>query len=84
MKKTTLEFPLWLSVLMIWLISVALPVRTPAPAKWVKDLVLLQLWCRSKMQLGFDPWPGNFHMPLAWQKMEKGKKKKMKKAYRKH
>ena len=26
-------------------------------AQWVKDLVLSLLW------LGFDPWPGNFHMP---------------------
>ena len=28
----------------------------------VKDLVLPQLWYRSQLQLGFDPWPRNFHM----------------------
>ena len=33
-------------------------------AQWVKDPVL------SLQQLGhgFDPWPGNFHMPLVWPK----------------
>ena len=31
------------------------------PGKWVKYLVLPQLWCRLKQRLGFDPWPGNFH-----------------------
>ena len=34
----------------------------PRPAQWVKDPALLQLWCRSQMWLGFDCWPGNFHM----------------------
>ena len=29
---------------------------------WVKDPALLQLWSRSKLWLGFDPQPGNFHM----------------------
>lgn len=24
--------------------------------------VLLQLWCRSQLQLGFSPWAGNFQM----------------------
>ena len=28
----------------------------------VKDLALLQLWCRLQLQLRFDPWPRNFHM----------------------
>ena len=32
-------------------------------ARWDKDLVLLQLWCTLQTWLGFDPWPGNFHMP---------------------
>ena len=32
--------------------------------QWVKDLVLLQLWYRMQLQLGFDPWPRNFIMPL--------------------
>ena len=29
----------------------------------VKDLVLLQLWHRLQLWRGFDPWPGNFHVP---------------------
>ena len=33
-----------------------------------KDLALPQLWCRWQLQLGFDPWPGNFHMLWVWQK----------------
>ena len=34
----------------------------PGPAQWVKDPTLLQLWYRSQLPLGFDPWPRNFHM----------------------
>ena len=30
----------------------------PGLVQWVKDLPLPQLWRRSKLQLGFDPWPG--------------------------
>ena len=31
----------------------------PGLAQWVKDLVLLQLWLRSKLQLRSDPWSKN-------------------------
>ena len=31
----------------------------PSPAEWVKDLVLSQLWLRSRLWLRSDPWPGN-------------------------
>ena len=31
----------------------------PSLARWVKDPVLLQLWLRLQLQLGFDPWPRN-------------------------
>ena len=34
--------------------------------QWIRDPVLLQLWCRSQLWLGFDPWSGNFHMPHVW------------------
>ena len=44
----------------------------PSPAQWVKDLALLQLWCRSQLQLGLDPWPGNF--PYAAGEARKGGK----------
>ena len=32
----------------------------------VKDLALPQLWCRWQPQLGFNPWPRNFHMSQVW------------------
>lgn len=47
----------------------------PAVAQWVKDLVLLLLWHRSKLWLRLGPWPGNVHMLWMWLK------KKKKKAY---
>ena len=27
----------------------------PNPVQWIKDPVLLQLWCRSQLQLRFSP-----------------------------
>ena len=47
----------------------------PSLAQGVKDLALQQLWCRSQLRLGFDCWPGNFHMPWG-EGAKKGKKKK--------
>ena len=32
---------------------------TPGQAQWVKHLVLLQLWCGSKLWLISNAWPGN-------------------------
>ena len=32
----------------------------------------------SLQQLGFSPWPGNFHMPQVWQKKKKKEKKEKK------
>ena len=43
------------------------------------QLVLPQLWYRLQMQLRFDPWPRNFHMPLVWPKKKKNKKQKTQK-----
>ena len=45
----------------------------PTVVQWVKDLVLLQLWLRLQLQLGFDPWPRNFHMPLVQPRKRKKK-----------
>ena len=47
--------------------------ESPLVVQWVKDLVLSvqQLW--SLLGSGFDPWPGNFHIP--WVMKEKKKKK---------
>ena len=42
----------------------------PTPVQWVKDLVLLQLWCRSQLQLRINSWPENFQMPLGWPKQK--------------
>ena len=44
-----------------------------SPAQWIKDPALLQLWHKSQLQLGFDPWPGNFHMPRIRLGKKKGK-----------
>ena len=44
----------------------------PWPAQWVKDpSLLLQLWHRLQLQLGFSPWPRNFHMPQVSKKKKK-------------
>lgn len=37
-------------------------------AQRARDLVLLQWWCRLQLRLGFNAWPGNFHMPWTWTK----------------
>ena len=31
----------------------------PGLVQWFKDLLMLQQWLRSRLQLGSDPWPGN-------------------------
>ena len=36
--------------------------RSSTVVQWIKDQVLLQLWHRSQLWFGFDPWHGNFHM----------------------
>ena len=46
------------------------------PAQWVKDLVLLQLWHRSQLQLGSDPWPVKLHTPQGGQNKTNRPKKK--------
>ena len=32
----------------------------PSPGQWVKDVALLQLWCRSQLWLRFDPWTRDY------------------------
>ena len=41
-------------------------------AQQVKDQALLLLWLGSLLWYGFNPWPGNFHMPWAQPKKKKG------------
>ena len=43
----------------------------PGPMQCVKDPAVPLLWHRSQLQLGFSPWPGNFHMLQTWPKKEK-------------
>ena len=38
-------------------------------AQWVKDLALMQLWCRLQLWLRFNPWP--------WPRVQQKKEKKM-------
>ena len=52
-------------------VSVEMPVWSPVQHSGWKDTVLLQLWHRSQLWLGFSPWPGNFHMPLGQLKKKK-------------
>ena len=37
----------------------------------VKDLVVSLQWLGLLLWSGFDPWPGNSHMPWAWLKKKK-------------
>ena len=40
-------------------------------AQQVKDSVLSLQWLRLLLWHGFDPWPGNFHVPWVWPKKKK-------------
>ena len=44
-------------------VTVEVQVRCLAQCSVLKDPVLPQLQCRSHQQLGFNPWPGNLHLP---------------------
>ena len=52
----------------------------PGLAQWVKDPVLPQLWCRSQLWFGSDPWPENSICPLPTPKkvLSKGKEREEK------
>ena len=51
--------------------------------QWVKDLVLLWLWCRPAATAPIRPQPGNFHMPTCSpKKTNKQTNKKSKKESR--
>ena len=62
------EFLLWGSRLRIWCYLSGSVGSISYLMQWIKDLTLLQLWCRSQPWLGFKPWPKNFHMPRLWSK----------------
>ena len=44
------------------LVSVVVQVQSPAWHSGLKDLALLQLQHKPKLQLVFNHWPGNFHI----------------------
>ena len=41
-------------------------VQSLARHSGLKDLALPQLWHRSQLRLGFNPWARNFHMSGVW------------------
>ena len=58
----------------VW-VTVKVWVQSLARHSGLKDQVLLQLQCRLQLRLGFNLWPGNFHMLWVWllKKKVKGK-----------
>ena len=77
------EFLLWSNGLTIWHCLCNSVASIPGPVQWVEDQGLLQLRCKLKLRLGFDPWPRNFHMPWVWPKnKDKNKKNALKKSRR--
>ena len=43
-------------------VAVEVWVQAPVRCNGLKDPALLHLWHWSELQLGFSPWPGNFHV----------------------
>ena len=46
------------------LVTAEVQVPSLAWSSGLKDLALLQWWCRLQLQLRFSLWPRNFHMSL--------------------
>ena len=65
-----------LGLMYFWELKIHKERGTGVPAV-VQDLALPQLWCKSQLQLRFEPWPGNFH--ILWVQPKKKKKKKKRK-----
>ena len=67
----------------IQLVSMRMRVRSLALLSGLRIRCCWKLWHRSQIQLGsrlqlqFNPWPGNFHMPKA-QAIKRKKKKERK------
>ena len=53
----------------VWILSLA-------QCSVLKDPALLKMGCTSQLQLRFNPWPRNFHMPLEerQERKEEGRK----------
>ena len=61
-KERMWEFPLWLSGLRTWVVSMRKQVRSLASLSVLRIQCCCELWCRSQMQfrsqIGFDPCLG--------------------------
>ena len=53
------------------LCSARTQVQSPAQHSELKDLALLQLWCRSQLQFRSDPLTWELHMPQVGPKRKK-------------
>ena len=53
------------------IVSVEVPLLSPARYRKLKDPALLQLWCRFQLRFRFDPCPRNFSMLQGGQKRGK-------------
>ena len=49
----------------------------PGPAQWIKDLALPQLWHRSQLWVGPDPWGPGTPYAAGWLKKGEEKKKRV-------
>ena len=56
----------------VW-VSAEAWVPSPARQSVLRDSVLWQLWCKSQLQLRFNPWPRNFHILHIWPLKKKKK-----------
>ena len=69
-KDARQAFSLWCSGSIVWLVSVEAQVQSLARCNGLR----IRCCCNLQLQLGFYPWPRNFHM--LWVGSEKKKKKK--------
>ena len=59
------------AILPVWIyIQFNTHLRNSQVAQWVTDLALSLQWHGSLLWHGLDPWPGNFCMLWAWQKIK--------------
>ena len=65
---------MWLSRLRTQAVSVRGRVQSLASLSGLRTQHCCKLWCRSQMQLQFDPWIGNVHMLQVQVQKEKKKK----------
>ena len=52
-------------------VGVDVQVQSPVWCSRLKDPLLPKLFCRSQLQLGFNPGPGHFHLLWPFKKKKK-------------